>query len=241
MRIVLFLVPLVLGIYCLVDAITSRDDEVRHLQKTWWVLLILFFPFVGSVAWLVAGRPQRGPRRHGPHQQSASAYPEYDRPGRFAASDPAADEEFLRKVRERAESQRRGAAKPEPAPVPQVVIDAGVLDAESESFVVSSAAPESAVVAAIRRANDRFMLVDELGREHADGAALDVASGAHAAGDLYTPNYTADPVVTDAGVRGYVDCKGGIDPAMGETMRRILREELRKLGASVHVREHDGT
>lgn len=241
MRIVLFLVPLVLGIYRLVDAITSRDDEVRHLQKTWWVLLILFFPFVGSVAWLVAGRPQRGPRHHGPHQQSASAYPEYDRPGRFAASDPAADEEFLRKVRERAESQRRSAAKPEPAPAPQVVIDEGVLDAESESFLVSSVAPESAVVAAIRRANDRFMLVDELGREHADGAALDVASEAHVEGDLYTPNYTADPVVTDAGVRGYVDCKGGIEPAMGETMRRILREELTKLGATVHVSEHDGT
>ena len=241
MRIVLFLVPLVLGIFCLVDAITSRDDEVRHLQKTWWVLLILFFPFVGSVAWLVAGRPQRGPRHHGPHQQSASAYPEYDRPGRFAASDPAADEEFLRKVRERAESQRRGAAKPEPAPAPQVVVDEGVLDAGSESFLVSSGAPESAVVAAVRRANDRFMLVDELGREHADGTALAAASEAHAEGDLYSPNYTADPVVTDAGVRGYVDCKGGIEPAMGETMRRILREELRKLGATVHVREHDGT
>jgi hypothetical protein len=241
MRIVLFLVPLVLGIYCLVDAITSRDDEVRHLQKTWWVLLILFFPFVGSIAWLVAGRPQRGPRHHGPHQQSANAFPEYDRPGRFAAADPAADEEFLRKVRERAESQRRATPpKPEQAP-PEVVIDEGVLDAESESFLVSSAAPESAVVAAIRRANDRFMLVDELGREHADGAALDAASEAHDGEDLYTPNYTADPVVTDAGVRGYVDCKGGIEPAMGETMRRILREELRKLGATVHVREHDGT
>ena len=242
MRIVLFLVPLVLGIYCLVDAITSRDDEVRNLQKTWWILLILFFPLVGSVAWLVAGRPQRGPRHHGPHQQSASAFPEYDRPGRFAAADPAADAEFLRKVRERAESQRRGAAKPGTAPAaPKVVIDEGVLDAESEFFLVTSAAPESAVVAAIRRANDRFMLVDELGREHADDAALVAAFGAHPEGDLYTPNYTADPVVTDAGVRGYVDCKGGIEPAMGETMRRILREELKKLGASVHVREHDGT
>ncbi|UFN46198.1 PLD nuclease N-terminal domain-containing protein [Nocardioides okcheonensis] len=107
MRIVLFLLPLVLGIYCLVDAITSRDDEVRHLQKTWWILLILFFPVVGSVAWLAAGRPQRAPRPTGPHERSASAFPEYDRPGRFAATDPAADEEFLKKVRERAEEQRR--------------------------------------------------------------------------------------------------------------------------------------
>ena len=108
-RLLFFLVPLVLCIYCLVEAISSRDDEVRHLSKVWWILLILFFPFVGSIAWLAAGRPTRAPRRLGPHERSASAYPEYDRPGRFAASDPAADEAFLKKVRERAEEQRRTA------------------------------------------------------------------------------------------------------------------------------------
>ena len=108
-RLLFFLGPLVLCIYCLVEAISSRDDEVRHLSKVWWILLILFFPFVGSIAWLAAGRPTRAPRRLGPHERSASAYPEYDRPGRFAASDPAADEAFLKKVRERAEEQRRTA------------------------------------------------------------------------------------------------------------------------------------
>ena len=34
-------------------------------------------------------------------------FPEYDRPGRAAAANPEDDEEFLRKVRERAEEQRR--------------------------------------------------------------------------------------------------------------------------------------
>ncbi|MDZ5660453.1 PLDc_N domain-containing protein [Nocardioides sp. zg-1308] len=113
MRIVLFLVPIVLGIYCLVEAISSRDDEVRHLSKVWWIVLILFFPFVGSVAWLAAGRPVRAARRPGPHERSATAFPEYDRPGRFAATDPGADEEFLKKVRERAEEQRRKAREQE--------------------------------------------------------------------------------------------------------------------------------
>ncbi len=111
MRIVLFLVPLVLAVFCLVQAITSREDEVRHLGKVWWILLILFFPLVGSIAWLVAGRPVRPLRRGGPYERSASAFPEYDRPRRFAATDPAADEEFLKKVRERAEEQRRRAAE----------------------------------------------------------------------------------------------------------------------------------
>lgn len=128
-RLLFFLVPLVLSIYCIVEAISSRDDEVRNLSKVWWILLVLFFPFVGSIAWLVAGRPQRA-RRHGPHERSAGAFPEYDRPGRFAAADPAADEAFLKKVRERAEEQRRRAreqqareaqrdARPEPRPDPE--------------------------------------------------------------------------------------------------------------------------
>lgn len=107
MRLLFFLVPLVLGIFCLVEAISSRDDEVRHLSRVWWILLILFFPFVGSIAWLAAGRPVRAPRRHGHYERSASEFPEYDRPGRFAAANPEADDEFLRKVRERAEEQRR--------------------------------------------------------------------------------------------------------------------------------------
>lgn len=108
-RIVLYLAPLVLAVFCLIEAISSRDDEVRHLGKVWWILLILFFPLVGSIAWLVAGRPVRAARRSGPHERSASAFPEYDRPGRFAAADPEDDEAFLRKVRERAEEQRRKA------------------------------------------------------------------------------------------------------------------------------------
>ena len=62
------------------------------------------FPFVGSVAWLVAGRPA-GARGGGHHGRPD--FPEYDRPGRFAATDDHKDAEFLRGVRERAEEQRR--------------------------------------------------------------------------------------------------------------------------------------
>lgn len=105
-RLLLFYVlPVVLMIYCLVSAITTKDDEVRHLPKVGWILLILFFPLVGSIAWLIAGQPRRP--RVSPHERSAPHFPEYDRPGRAAAADPAQDAEFLRQVRERAEQQRR--------------------------------------------------------------------------------------------------------------------------------------
>ncbi|MEU0564861.1 PLD nuclease N-terminal domain-containing protein [Nonomuraea sp. NPDC005983] len=100
------LVTLVLWLYCLFDAITTPEADCRNLPKALWVIIVLFFPLIGSIAWLVAGRPQHaGAARPG-------RYPEYDRPGRFVATNPDDDEEFLRRCRERAEEQRRNAPKP---------------------------------------------------------------------------------------------------------------------------------
>lgn len=100
------LVTFCLFVYCLVNVIQTPESAIRNLSKTVWLLLVLFFPFVGSVAWLVAGRPETAPRA-GPYERSAPAFPEYDRPGRAAGTDPTSDEEFLRQVRARAEEQRR--------------------------------------------------------------------------------------------------------------------------------------
>jgi hypothetical protein len=104
-------VVFVLWVFCIIDAIMSPEDSVRNLPKTAWVLIVLFFPFVGSIAWLAAGRPSRSPARRSAYEREAPAYPEYDRPGRMAASNPEDDEAFLRRVRERAEEQRRRAAE----------------------------------------------------------------------------------------------------------------------------------
>ena len=103
--VVVWAVGAVLWLYCLVDAITSSEGDVRNLPKLGWIFLVLLFPFVGSVAWLVAGRPQRDRPRA--HERPATGFPEYDRPGRFAATSNESDEEFLRRCRERAEEQRR--------------------------------------------------------------------------------------------------------------------------------------
>lgn len=96
-----------LWVYCLVDVIGRGDGEVRHLPKLWWIVLILLFPLVGSIAWLAVGRPQPAGRSSSAHERAAPQFPEYDRPGRAAATRPDDDEEFLSKVRERAEEQRR--------------------------------------------------------------------------------------------------------------------------------------
>jgi hypothetical protein len=101
-------VVLALWIFCVIGVITSRNDEVRHLPKWGWLVLVLLFPLVGSLAWLFAGRPRHAKPRRSAYEREARAFPEYDRPGRAAALDPADDEEFLRRCRERAEEQRRG-------------------------------------------------------------------------------------------------------------------------------------
>jgi hypothetical protein len=106
------LLVLALDIFCLIDVITSDETRVRNLPKIAWFLLILFVPLIGSIVWLAAGRPQgsyAGGRS--PYERPATSFPEYDRPGRAAGVTPESDEEFLRRIRERAEEQRRKAAE----------------------------------------------------------------------------------------------------------------------------------
>ena len=106
-----YLLVLALDIFCLIDVIVSREDNVRNLPKIAWFFLILFFPLIGSIAWLAAGRPQRRRAVSSAYERPLPHYPEYDRPGRATGVTQESDEEFLRRVRERAEEQRRKAAE----------------------------------------------------------------------------------------------------------------------------------
>ena len=101
-----------LWLFCLFDVITTDESLVRNLQKTWWILIVLVLFDVGAVLWLVAGGPQgaqgaRPPNPGNTGRPHDATYPEYDRPGRFVATNPEDDEAFLRQLRERAEEQRR--------------------------------------------------------------------------------------------------------------------------------------
>jgi hypothetical protein len=106
LELLLGIVTFALWVFCLVDAIGAPSNRVRNLPKVAWIILILLFPLVGSIAWLAAGRPE-GARRLSAHERSQPSFPEYDRPGRAAAVDPEKDADFLRQVRERAEAQRK--------------------------------------------------------------------------------------------------------------------------------------
>ncbi|MGA9871700.1 MAG: PLD nuclease N-terminal domain-containing protein [Rhodococcus sp. (in: high G+C Gram-positive bacteria)] len=103
------LLIMILWVFCLIDVVTADESGVRHLPKMVWLLFVVFIPLAGSLVWLIAGRPVGTGIWGGSDagQRSNSAFPEYDaKPGRAVATDPEADEEFLRQCRARAEEQR---------------------------------------------------------------------------------------------------------------------------------------
>jgi hypothetical protein len=57
LRLLPVLLILALALFALVDCLARDEDEIRGLPKVLWVLVILLFPLLGSVAWFVAGRP----------------------------------------------------------------------------------------------------------------------------------------------------------------------------------------
>ncbi|MET9338556.1 PLDc N-terminal domain-containing protein [Nonomuraea sp. NPDC003804] len=53
------LAVLAFWLYSLFDVITTPDEESRNLPKILWVLIVVLVPLVGSVFWLLLGRPTR--------------------------------------------------------------------------------------------------------------------------------------------------------------------------------------
>ncbi|MGV8978149.1 MAG: PLD nuclease N-terminal domain-containing protein [Cellulomonas sp.] len=93
-------------VFCLIEAIQAENGRIRNLPKWAWILLILFIPYVGPIAWLVAGRPIAGAAGRAvpwPSGQTAG-YPEYERPRQVAPDD---DPEFLARLAASDSTDRR--------------------------------------------------------------------------------------------------------------------------------------
>ncbi|MCU1376093.1 MAG: hypothetical protein JWO68_3379 [Actinomycetia bacterium] len=50
-------VLLLLWLYCIFDVISTDESLMRNLPKGVWLLIVIFLPDVGSLAWLLLGRP----------------------------------------------------------------------------------------------------------------------------------------------------------------------------------------
>ncbi|MBT2506482.1 PLDc_N domain-containing protein [Streptomyces sp. ISL-98] len=62
-----FLLVLALWIYAFIDCLNTPEEEVRHLPKVVWVIIVLLFGevLIGPVAWLAVGKVRKGARGGG--------------------------------------------------------------------------------------------------------------------------------------------------------------------------------
>jgi hypothetical protein len=94
-----FGLEILLVVLALISCLSADEGELRALPRIVWVIVILLFPIVGSIAYFVAGRPVTSQARSG-QWRPGSGFPEAQRPRQVAPDD---DPEFLRKI----ESQRK--------------------------------------------------------------------------------------------------------------------------------------
>jgi hypothetical protein len=86
MRFLVYVVPIVLLVYCWVEIVQSDPRQVRQLSRGLWAVIVLI-PVVGPIGWLVYGRPNG--------QDVVQAAPK-QRPRVVAPDD---DPDFLRSLR----------------------------------------------------------------------------------------------------------------------------------------------
>ncbi len=51
-------ISIALQIYALIDCARTPQEAIRNLPKWGWLLIVIFFGFIGAIAWLAAGRPK---------------------------------------------------------------------------------------------------------------------------------------------------------------------------------------
>ncbi|MEN3357085.1 MAG: hypothetical protein V7637_1067 [Mycobacteriales bacterium] len=112
---IFFVIMLALWLYCLLDAISADQAEVRSLPKVAWVFIVLLTFEVGAVLWLLLGRPRRSTPKPAGRARPAGRYDSWStwtrpatgstaRSGRPAPDD---DPEFLAGLGRRANDEHK--------------------------------------------------------------------------------------------------------------------------------------
>jgi hypothetical protein len=89
-------------VFALISCLSAEDGAVRALPRWAWVVIILLFPLLGSIAYFAAGRPLKTGSRGG-KWRPGSGFPEVERPKRPIAPDD--DPEFLRQLDARSKKE----------------------------------------------------------------------------------------------------------------------------------------
>jgi phospholipase D-like protein len=90
--VLIFLLQLVLAVVALIGCLSADEAGIRGLPRLVWVVIIVLVPFVGPVAWFLAGRPRPAAAAPGTRGGTRS-FPERGRP--VAPDD---NPEFLRSI-----------------------------------------------------------------------------------------------------------------------------------------------
>ncbi len=108
------LVVIGLWIFCFFDVLLTAQAQCRTLPKLAWVFIVLLLPTLGSLGWLIAGRPWDRNAEPASLRSTSRWSDAFERPGGAPARPtkqraPDDDEEFLAGLRKRADEQRRRA------------------------------------------------------------------------------------------------------------------------------------
>lgn len=94
------LLGLILWVYCVLDVIASDQSVIRNLPKLAWVFIVILFPPVGPIAWLLLGRPQSAGFAPGSteRQQHVPRHPPAPQGPSSPPKGPDDNPEFLRNI-----------------------------------------------------------------------------------------------------------------------------------------------
>jgi hypothetical protein len=92
---------LALWIFCIFDVIGTQEGLTRNLPKMMWLLIVIFLPTVGSIAWLIMGRPENAAFKPGGTAYRQPGEPFRSPPQRKGQIAPDDDPGFLAQLDER--------------------------------------------------------------------------------------------------------------------------------------------
>ena len=117
MRIVLIVLVFALTLYALLDcARTPEESMPARMPKFLWIILIVLFPTIGPIAWIIVSRVKAAEERGGyvePTVWSSREGTTFRRPQRARPMAPDDDPEFLRDLEQ--DIRRRKHHPQEPA------------------------------------------------------------------------------------------------------------------------------
>jgi len=87
-----FLILFAFWIWAILDVIATDSGLCRNLPKGVWLILVLLLPAIGSLAWLLLGRPEKGSWRPGSTDYSTPRRPiAYEDHPRYSATPEITD------------------------------------------------------------------------------------------------------------------------------------------------------